>query len=368
MSRYIICNTIDVYKQAPVSTNLLESYAKQIIEAFENKEGKKFIVLDSRNQSTKTVKEILEHSNPQQITIIEVEPQNHFVYTNPSAIFKLIDKEKPLPNKKKCETKETEMKIYTPEQLLNQSKKEIFISIENNTPKNIKIDYNEQPLKILENYKDKKCKAIYFGYPMNCIITEEDFNKEIEITTDLVQIYTDKNCMLYELNRIIENYIKETCGRCVYGYEGLTQISMILSDIEQKKGKTSDLDQILDLCQLMNSQTLCEIGESIAKIVSETINKFRQEIEEHITKRNCKAEVCSKFVTYHILQDLCTGCDECVCEEDAIIGRKRFIHIIVQDECTQCGKCVETCDENAIVKAGIIKPRCPKKPIPIKRK
>lgn len=365
----LICNAIDIYKQAPVSSNLLNSYTEQIIEAFENKEGKKYIILDNKNQSLlKKIKDILQ-KNSYQITLIEVKVQNRFVYTNPSALLKVIDKEKPLPSKKKCETKETEIQIYTPEQLLNKTKKEIYISIQNNTPKNIEIDYNITSLKILEdNCADKKCKAIYFGYPMNRIITEEDFDKEIEITTDLIQIYTDKNCMLHELNQIIENYKQETCGRCVYGYEGLTQISMTLSDIEQKKGKTADLEQILNLCQLMKSQTICEIGESIANIVSETINKFTSEIEEHITKRNCKAEFCSKFVTYHILQDLCTGCDECECEEDAIIGRKRFVHIIVQDECTQCGKCVETCEEEAIVKAGTIKPRCPKKPIPVKRK
>jgi NADH-quinone oxidoreductase subunit F len=55
------------------------------------------------------------------------------------------------------------------------------------------------------------------------------------------------------------------------------------------------------------------------------------------------------------------------CDDDAILGKKKFIHVIDQDECTQCGKCVEACDEEAIVKAGAIKPRCPQKPIPCKR-
>ena len=36
--------------------------------------------------------------------------------------------------------------------------------------------------------------------------------------------------------------------------------------------------------------------------------------------------------------------------------------------CVQCGKCMEACDEDAIVTAGAVKPRCPKKPIPCKRR
>lgn len=75
-------------------------------------------------------------------------------------------------------------------------------------------------------------------------------------------------------------------------------------------------------------------------------------------------------MTYHILADKCNGCEECldVCEDDAILGKKRFVHVIVQDECIQCEKCMEACEEDAIVQAGAVKPRCPKKPIPCKRR
>jgi len=115
----------------------------------------------------------------------------------------------------------------------------------------------------------------------------------------------------------------------------------------------------------MKRESLCEIGQSAANTVLTAIQNFRQEIEEHITKKSCQSGVCSKFVTYHILQDLCNGCNECVdaCEDEAILGKRGFIHVIDQDECTQCGKCVEACEEHAIVRAGVIKPRCPRKPI-----
>lgn len=86
-------------------------------------------------------------------------------------------------------------------------------------------------------------------------------------------------------------------------------------------------------------------------------------------KKNCPAGVCARFVTYHILAAKCVGCGDCmeICGEDAILGKKRFVHVIDQEECTRCGDCLESCGEGAVVKAGVVKPRCPVKPIPCKR-
>jgi ferredoxin len=86
-------------------------------------------------------------------------------------------------------------------------------------------------------------------------------------------------------------------------------------------------------------------------------------------RRLCQALVCESYVTFHILPDLCDGCGECVsvCPEDAIEGGKRKVHVIDQDACERCGKCYEVCNglRQAVVKAGAIKPRTPKRPIPV---
>lgn len=160
-----------------------------------------------------------------------------------------------------------------------------------------------------------------------------------------------------------------TCGKCVFGYEGITQLEMTLSDITEKKGRSGDLDLMRDLCELMKTQSLCDTGEEIADAVLAAIKARRTDMEEHISKKCCSAGVCRKFMTYHILADRCTGCTDCVdeCGEDAILGKSRFVHIIDQDECTQCGACLSVCEEEAIIKAGPIKPKCPRKPIPCRR-
>lgn len=160
------------------------------------------------------------------------------------------------------------------------------------------------------------------------------------------------------------------CGKCVFGYEGVTQFQMILSDITEKKGRSTDMALMQELCEMMKGQSLCEDGEALAEEALYAMEEYRDEFEAHIAKKGCKAGVCSKFMTYHILADKCNGCGDCMdeCDEEAILGKKKFVHVIDQDECIQCGACLDACDEDAIVRAGTIKPRCPKKPIPCKRR
>ncbi|KAI4451410.1 NADP-reducing hydrogenase subunit HndC [Eubacterium plexicaudatum ASF492] len=180
----------------------------------------------------------------------------------------------------------------------------------------------------------------------------------------------ENQCIVDVLLKEIMTHPCRDCGKCVFGYEGITQFEMILKDITEKKGRESDKALIRDLCSMMKTQSLCEEGIDIADAVKEAFDTYGEIFDEHISKKACRAGVCKKFMTCHILANKCIGCGECMdaCEDDAIIGKSKFVHIIDQDECTLCGKCIDHCDEEAIVMAGAVKPRCPKKPIPCKKR
>lgn len=187
--------------------------------------------------------------------------------------------------------------------------------------------------------------------------------------TDRIHNLSEKECVVQTLLGIASENECTQCGKCVFGYEGVTQLQMILEDITEKKGKSTDLAQMQELCEMMKTQSLCEVGEEIADAVLTAIDTCRQDFEDHIGKKGCRAGICKRFMTYHILADKCNGCGECIdaCEDEAISGKDRFVHIIDQQECIQCGACMEVCEEDAIVRAGAVKPRCPKRPIPCKR-
>ena len=177
-------------------------------------------------------------------------------------------------------------------------------------------------------------------------------------------------CVVDTLYQAVSKNECTECGKCVFGYEGVTQLQMILWDIAEKKGRSSDLAQMQELCEMMKIQSLCETGEEIGAAVLAAIDTYREDFEDHIAKKGCRASVCRKFMTYHILADRCTGCKDCMdaCEDEAILGKAKFVHVIDQKECIQCGACMEACEEDAIVRAGAQKPKCPKRPIPCKRK
>lgn len=363
MREYIICNTVPVYGEAPISHELLKSQTSQVFNNLHTKQAnKKYMILSKQNQEIMAL--LQEQDNKAEIEFILVDAIGGFVFGNDTAVEKLLDGEKPIPNGMNAQ-----LPVYSVETILDSVEKLVYVdgSVQKKGP--ISFPKTEKPNVILDQCGLKgEVKGMYFGYPMGMVIGVDQLDIKLEITTDYIYVFDKMDCILDQLLKITGRYGKESCGKCVFGHEGITQINLILTDIAQKKGKSDDVELLLDLCSVMEKQALCEIGIAAAKTVLTTFQNFKEEIEEHITKKSCRAVVCEKFVTYHILPDLCTGCTDCVeeCEDDAILGKKKFIHVISQDECIQCGACVSVCDEGAIVKAGAIKPKCPKKPIPCK--
>lgn len=187
--------------------------------------------------------------------------------------------------------------------------------------------------------------------------------------TEAIQNLKEDQCPVDTLLKEVSGHPCKACGKCVYGYEGASQLEMILSSIIDKKGRSSDLALMKELCGLMKTQSMCDDGIELAGACELAFDTYQKDFEDHISKKACRAGVCKKFMTYHILPDKCIGCGDCIdaCEDEAILGRKKFIHVIDQGECTQCGQCVDACEEEAIVLAGAVKPRCPVKPIPCRR-
>lgn len=366
MTERIICNAVALYKEAPVSGDLLKEKTSALLEAIQTKNAQKnYLILD---HDEKTIEHVLkvkaEKCGDMNLEIIGSDGSVGFAYANHSALEKVVQGEKPLPS-----SKDTGEGVFTVEELLGLDEKVVYILGSVQKKGRHRFNKSVTPGEILKaSGVNGKYKGMYLGYPMGLFVPEEDVDRELCLTTDVVTVFDETDCILAALHSIAQGYQKESCGRCVFGYEGVTQINMILSDMVQKKGRSEDLALLQDLCGMMRSQTLCEVDAILAQTLMSALEHFKQEIEGHVTKKTCKAGACSKFVTYHILSDKCTGCNECQdeCGDDAILGKKRFIHVIDQDECTQCGACVKACDEGAIVKAGAIKPKCPTKPMPYK--
>ena len=169
---------------------------------------------------------------------------------------------------------------------------------------------------------------------------------------DSVVVYTDADCMVDTVVKLMSETQEASCGKCVLCREGSLQFKTITAEMTQGKAKATDPAMLKEVGELIKIGAYCDFGKKMPQVLISAIDLFPEEFDEHIKRKSCKAGVCyKKAAVYVIMPDMCVGCEDCVdeCPEDAIEGKKGFIHMIDQDMCENCGKCVSACDEGAIV-------------------
>lgn len=357
-----VVNLMPAHRQAPVALWLLARDFDASVSKIADS-GAKAVLVPAGHELAARLADALGDS----LRVVECNPELGFVYANPSAAAKVLSGEKPIPS---CANGEGADSVIEGSALLaDEGSRWVWLE---GASEPVCLGATATVAELAAAAGAEEPKAVYVGYPAGTLTSAADAEATVELASDYVRVYTAKNCMANALNEICQLYRHETCGRCVFGHEGSHQIATIVADVCRKKGKPSDLALLRDLCPVMQSQCLCEQGRVMARTVMAFLDLFEAEISAHIGKKTCPAGECKAFLTYHILASKCQACNACVdsdvCEEDAILGRPRFIHVIDQKACTQCGACLDVCEHGAIVTAGAVKPKCPPKPIPFKRK
>lgn len=170
---------------------------------------------------------------------------------------------------------------------------------------------------------------------------------------DSVTLYSGKDCMADTMARLFEQVQAKSCAKCVLCREGAWHLGGIFQGVTQGKGKKEDLDMVMDIGPLIRTGAFCSFGQHMARLAVTGLERNRAELEAHIVKKKCPANVCVAFnkKLYCIDPTLCTGCGDCEdeCPEMAIEGKKKFIYMVDPDMCTGCGSCVAACGEEAIV-------------------
>ena len=207
----------------------------------------------------------------------------------------------------------------------------------------------------------KKFKAIQTGGPSGGCLSEEYLDTPIDYES-LAQagsimgsggmiVIDEDSCMVNMAKFFLEFTQNESCGKCTPCREGTKRMLEILMRISAGKGVIEDLDKLQRLGMMIKKSSLCGLGQSAPNPVLSTLKNFRDEYEEHILKKHCRAHVCKTLFNYTISGE-CVGCGACkkVCPTDAISGELKQQHIINQNKCVQCGNCFKTCKFVAIKK------------------
>jgi NADH-quinone oxidoreductase subunit F len=117
-----------------------------------------------------------------------------------------------------------------------------------------------------------------------------DFDSLVESKSMLgsaaIIVIDEETSMLEVLRRITKFYSHESCGQCTPCRIGNSWINKIVKRMAEGKGKTGDLDKIIQLANNMLGKTLCPLGDAAAMPVLSIIKKFRDELESHIPLGN----------------------------------------------------------------------------------
>nr|WP_320131445.1 NADH-ubiquinone oxidoreductase-F iron-sulfur binding region domain-containing protein [uncultured Holophaga sp.] len=253
------------------------------------------------------------------------------------------------------------------EHLLSQGKGTRFVQVQGAVACEAVLEVPEGTTyrQVLERCGTTASKFVLAGGPTGALIPESGLDSPLAAATLVVG--SESDCTVDLTRRCLAQTAAESCGRCLLCREGSYQLQEILTDMTTGKSRPDDEAQIRELAEAMAEGSRCELGRQAARPLLNGLLAFPEEFEAHQKRKRCPALVCRAYVTFHILGDTCSGCGKCLelCPEEAIEGEEDYIHVIDTKACTQCGLCFEVCPERAIVKAGPVKPRTPKEPVPV---
>ena len=109
-------------------------------------------------------------------------------------------------------------------------------------------------------------------------------------------VMDDSNCMVNIAKYFLEFTQDESCGKCVPCRVGTRHMLDILNRICSGDGKMEDLDELERMGEHIKSASLCGLGQTAPNPVLTTLRYFREEYEEHIIHKRCRAAVCEDLV------------------------------------------------------------------------
>lgn len=174
-------------------------------------------------------------------------------------------------------------------------------------------------------------------------------------------VVMDENTCMVDLAKFFMDFIqRESCGKCIPCREGTRRMLEILQRITRGRSNEKDVDALerfqgvvyLErLGEVIKDTSLCGLGQTAPNPVLSTLRWFREEYEEHIYERKCRAGVCTELLNYSIDADKCIGCTLCArhCPTEAIMGAPKSPHYIIEDKCIGCGTCLTNCRHGAVI-------------------
>jgi NADH:ubiquinone oxidoreductase subunit F (NADH-binding) len=137
-------------------------------------------------------------------------------------------------------------------------------------------------------------KAIQTGGPsggcipaeyLDTVVSYEALNELGAIMGSGGMIVIDDSQSMIELARyFMEFSMDESCGKCIPCRAGTAQIHGMLTKFIEGEAVEGDIERLEWLCEVVNTTSLCGLGQNAANPVISTLKYFRNEYDEAIRK------------------------------------------------------------------------------------
>lgn len=139
---------------------------------------------------------------------------------------------------------------------------------------------------------EKPLKAIIPGGASAAFFTPEhldvklDFESVAQAGSMLgsggVTVMEEGTNMVWAALRLMEFFYHESCGKCSPCREGSSWLVQTMRRIVAGRGRTADLETLVDLCQNIAGRTVCAFGDAEVAPIMSTLKYWRYEYEQLI--------------------------------------------------------------------------------------
>ncbi|NLX94280.1 MAG: FAD-dependent oxidoreductase [Clostridiales bacterium] len=149
----------------------------------------------------------------------------------------------------------------------------------------------------------KRFKSAQIGGPSGGCVTQDNLNTptDYESLTMLGAIMgsggliamNEDTCMVDTARYFMDFIQEESCGECLACRVGTKRMLEILERITRGEGVDGDIELLEELGETIQQTAMCGLGQTAPNPVLSTIRYFRDEYEEHIKYKYCRAGVCA---------------------------------------------------------------------------
>ncbi|MBN1375283.1 MAG: FAD-dependent oxidoreductase, partial [Dehalococcoidia bacterium] len=154
--------------------------------------------------------------------------------------------------------------------------------------------------------KNKKFKAVQTGGPSGGCLPADMLGSPVDYETLAAagsilgsggMVISDEDTCMVDLARYFLSFTQaESCGKCPPCRVGTRQMLSILERITKGQGVHGDIEKLEKLAGTIKQGSLCGLGQTAPNPVLTTLKYFRDEYEEHIYGKHCRAATCKGLV------------------------------------------------------------------------